>query len=165
MPGPGPNDFHFAKDPVTGNLVQKPGLAKPRFTSIRSQSPAEKQKAAKKLRAGNANRKAKRTARYKTRLARKDWKALRLACFERDGFRCTAIHEVRRVLVFEGEETPMGTDNRRCLNIDRSRRGVGLVADHLTYARFGHELLSDLRTLCRPCNARLTTLERANLTR
>lgn len=108
----------------------------------------------KKIRKVNPDAKARRTKAYKARLARKDWKALRMECFERDGFRCVAD-------LFSWCVSP-DCNGHRCPNEDESRTGSGLIADHLTYARFGKELLSDLRTLCRSCNARVTVAERAN---
>ena len=39
---PGPNDFHFSKDPVTGVLVQKPGLGEFEPTPADKQSAADR---------------------------------------------------------------------------------------------------------------------------
>lgn len=93
-------------------------------------------------------KKAKRAARFKKYLASAAWKKLRLAVFERDGFRCTTINPQWIVT--------------RCEFVDETRTGRGLICDHLTYARFGHENLGDLRTLCNRCNALVTTQTRAN---
>jgi len=107
--------------------------------------------------------KLKREAKYAAYIRSAAWKKLRLAVFERDGFRCTAVHRVQTVLSFLGEALPMGRPRlRRCLFVDETRTGAGLVADHTTYARFGHENLEDVRTLCRSCNALLTKQTRAN---
>lgn len=135
---------------------------KRRFSSIKRPSKSAAQQAAQKLREGNPERRARRTAQFKARLARADWKALRLACFERDGFRCTAVEvpAICDIGVAGYHRHVVCLD--RCEYQDDTRTGKGLVADHLTYRRFGHELLSDLRTLCRSCNARLTVLTRAN---
>ena len=73
----------------------------------------------------------KRLARYQDRLKRSDWVILRRMVFERDGYRCV-----------------------RCGH--QNRKGIigGLVCDHKTYRRFGHEDLDDLQTLCRDCDRR-----------
>lgn len=97
----------------------------------------------------NPARKARRARGYRARLARADWTPLRLACFERDDFRCTGR------LAFE--QTTI-----RCTWRDITRTGKGLIADHKTYARFGRENLDDLRTLCSSCNSIETTSKRAN---
>ena len=39
---PGPNDFHFEKDPTTGVLVQKPGLGEFEPTAEDKQTAAER---------------------------------------------------------------------------------------------------------------------------
>jgi 5-methylcytosine-specific restriction endonuclease McrA len=93
--------------------------------------------------------KAKREARFKKYLASPVWKKLRLAVFERDGFRCTA-------------NVDPGDTQMRCQREDETRTGKGLICDHLTYRRFGNERLEDLRTLCKNCNDRITTQTRAN---
>lgn len=60
---------------------------------------------------------------YQAYLASPHWLALRRKVFARDGRHC----------------------------VDCSR-GDGLQAHHLTYARLGHERLSDLVTLCKGCH-------------
>lgn len=113
-------------------------------------------------------RRAKREARYKEYLASSAWKKLRLAVFERDGFRCVtrifapAVAAVYYPSEFEVKRERDGSVTYRCTNEDETRKGKRLIADHLTYARFGHENLDDLATRCSSCNARLTTQTRAN---
>lgn len=63
---------------------------------------------------------------YKTYLQTKHWHDLRKRIFERDGYCCT-----------------------RCYCAAR------LEAHHLTYERLGHELLSDLTTLCNRCHRQI----------
>lgn len=82
-----------------------------------------------------------------------------MECFERDGFRCQGEVEY---MMCSNEGVGIAMTTTQCWYVDESRTGSGLIADHLTYARFGKELLSDLRTLCRSCNARFTVAERAN---
>ena len=107
------------------------------------------------MRQSNPERQAKRRARFKARLNRADWKALRQDVFARDGYRCTAL-----VGLIRAPGLPVGYV--RCDHTDETRTGKGLVCDHLTYRRFGHELLDDLRTLCRACDRVTTKATRAN---
>lgn len=113
-------------------------------------------------------RRARREAEYKSYLSSAAWKKLRLAVFERDGFRCVSrvpVPVVAAVYYPEEFDVKRGRDGSatiRCLENDETRTGKGLIADHLTYARFGHENLEDLRTLCRHCNERETVSTRAN---
>jgi 5-methylcytosine-specific restriction endonuclease McrA len=95
-------------------------------------------RSSKPLPAVNPARKAKRQQRYKRYLSSAAWKARRAACFARAGHRCERVVE-----------------GVRCPN-------PPTVADHLTYARFGHELPEDLRALCRSCDRIETKLHRAN---
>lgn len=64
---------------------------------------------------------------YREYLNSPEWQGRRTACLERDGGRCRECGD-------DGTLAP-------------------LEAHHLTYERVGHELLSDLVTLCRPCHA------------
>lgn len=117
----------------------------------------------KKIRKANPVAKAKRNAKYKAYLSSAAWKQLRIAVFRRDGWRCTNTF---RNSAQERGWSFVSTLPQRCPNWDETRTtGKGLVCDHLTYARFGHENLDDLRTLCKACNARLTVSERANWSR
>ena len=59
------------------------------------------------------------------------WRSLREACLARDGYRC-----------------------RLCNSPD------DLQAHHRTYARFGHEAVDDLTTLCAPCHDLVTDHQR-----
>jgi 5-methylcytosine-specific restriction endonuclease McrA len=93
----------------------------------------------------NVDRRRKRQATYKARLRRPDWQLLREQCFERDGHRC--VHTI------DGHRCPNGRAN-----------GTPLHANHKTYARFGRELLSDMETICEPCDGPLTVATRANWT-
>lgn len=93
----------------------------------------------------NAERRAKKAKRYSAHLKSASFRALRLLAFARDGWQCVEI-----------------IDGVRCQFVDESRTGHGLIADHTSYARFGHELLEDLQTRCRSCDRRCTPLERAN---
>lgn len=43
-------------------------------------------------------------------------------------------------------------DNYTCQGC--GARDVPLDVDHITYKRFGHERMSDLQSLCRPCHER-----------
>src|SRR6185503_10458564 len=81
----------------------------------------------------NPERQKRRAAAYQARLHRADWKAKRIATFERDGWRC--------VRVVAGQRCPNGRAN-----------GTALHCNHRTYARFGHELPEDLETLCACCD-------------
>lgn len=105
----------------------------------------------------NPARKAKRAAKFAAYLRSAAWKALRIARFRLDGWRCTATVMVPNVA---DDGRSLITD--RCPNWDETRSGKGLICDHKTYARFGHENLDDLQTLCRSCNARETVTKRAN---
>lgn len=113
-------------------------------------------------------KRAKREAKYKAYLASPAWKKLRLAVFERDGFRCVTrlfapvVAAVYYPPEFEVKREKDGSASYRCTNEDESRTGKGLICDHLTYARFGHENLEDLATRCASCNASLTMQTRAN---
>jgi len=104
----------------------------------------------------NPERKAKRAKKFKAYLGSAAWKRLRKLRFEADGFRCTAI------IPFVSTAAPGAYYMDRCMGSDWSRTGKGLVCDHLTYARFGHENLDDLRTVCGSCNVRETVAKRAN---
>lgn len=132
-----------------GKAMRVPGSTLKRRGRGLTRTPLKR--STKAIRQVNPDAAVRRRKKYNARLHRADWKDLRQACFERDGFRCTAM--------VEHENTTI-----RCTWRDVSRKGDGLVADHLTYARFGRELLEDLRTLCKPCNSRLTVSERANWT-
>jgi len=57
------------------------------------------------------------------------WKAIRWKVMERDGYKCT-----------------------KCPNT------TSLVVHHLTYERYGHELLEDLVTLCTDCHRKEPTI-------
>lgn len=127
--------------------MKRPGMP-PRKTRLRSRSPIKQ--GGTPIKKVNPERKAKRAKKFKAYLSSAAWKNLRLARFRVDGWRCTAV-----VPLCIGEFM-------RCPNWDETGSGKGLICDHLTYARFGHENLDDLRTLCRSCNARETTGKRAN---
>lgn len=125
----------------------------------------------KPIKKRNAERKARRAAKYKVYLSSVAWKKLRLAVFERDLFWCVGSVPCD-ACEGTGNGAVHGIDDWcgwcdatgwcRCEYRDASERGKGLICDHLTYARFGHENLEDLRTLCTSCNAKLTVSERAN---
>lgn len=53
---------------------------------------------------------------------------------------------------------------RLCPYVDESRTGIGLIADHVGYMRFGGQEIvgEDTRTLCASCNEKETTSKRAN---
>jgi 5-methylcytosine-specific restriction endonuclease McrA len=124
------------KKPVSrrayGSTLGRRGVGITRTAPARSTKPIRKE---------NPEAAARRRKAFNARLHRKDWKELRQQCFDRDGYRCTIAG---------------------CGVTDHTRTGEGLVADHLTYARFGHELLSDLRTLCKDHNRAETVAKRAN---
>jgi hypothetical protein len=109
-----------------------------------------------RIRSVNPERRAKRAKKFAAYLSSSAWKKLRKLRFEADGFRCTAI------VPFVSTAALNAIYMDRCMWSDWTRTGKGLVCDHLTYARFGHENLDDLRTLCRFCNARETVANRAN---
>lgn len=122
----------------------------------RAKAKGKPAKARKPIARENPERKARRQKAFRARLSRADWRALRLACFARDGFQCVNMPGADCGTSW----TRIG--EVRCEYVDESRTGKGLVCDHLTYSRFGHENLDDLRTLCRSCNARATRALRAN---
>lgn len=71
-------------------------------------------------------KKSRRRVLYEKHLRSAHWKALRLACFARDGHQCRRCKDVLPVAV--------------------------LTCDHLHYRTFGHETLADVQTLCVPCH-------------
>ena len=103
-----------------------------------------------RMRSENPERKAKRRRGYAAHLRSPYFRALRLERFALDGWQCTA------------ENVPMFASGyvwRRCPVMDETQTGKGLHADHLTYARFGHELLEDIRTVCASCHRRRHALQ------
>lgn len=74
----------------------------------------------------NVERKRKRVQAYARHLRSAQFRTLRLQAFERDGYRCQTCHRMYPIRE--------------------------LRADHVTYRRFGHELLSDLTTKCVRCH-------------
>ncbi len=75
-----------------------------------------------------------RTMPYSRYLHTIHWERKRQAVLERDGYACTNCH------AREGDPA-VGPRSR-----------VKLHVHHKTYERRGHEFLSDLVTLCRPCH-------------
>jgi 5-methylcytosine-specific restriction endonuclease McrA len=69
---------------------------------------------------------------YLRRMRRSDWQELRQQVFARDGYRCQVW-------------------------LDHPAEEV----HHRTYARFGHEELADLISLCRACHKAITNVIRA----
>lgn len=84
----------------------------------------------------NKARLDKRTKRYKSYMSSMDWKLKRIACFTRDNWTCQDCG---------------WRDKDACL-LSELITPRQLHADHLTYARFGKERLSDLVTLCADCH-------------
>lgn len=84
-----------------------------------------------KLKPLNPARQARRRKKYQAYLGSAKWKAIRLATFELDGWKC-----------------------RECGWEDVTRTGRGLVADHSSYIRFGGEEIPgvDTRTFCTSCD-------------
>ena len=74
----------------------------------------------------NVARARRRLSAYRAHLRSAYFRALRLVVFARDGNRCAD-----------------------CQHVFPTRE---LTADHLTYARFGHELAEDLATRCAGCH-------------
>ena len=68
-------------------------------------------------------------AQYRAYLQSPAWKAIRQQVLVRDAYACT---------------TCGATSGKSIIEVH-----------HLTYERFGHELLEDLITLCRPCHAKV----------
>lgn len=123
---------------------------------------SQKTKTRKPIPKVNLKAKARRDASYRKYMGSKEWKALRLKVFERDGFRCIYKRPWDPRIESLDEYAEMSDARLRCTEVDESRTGRGLICDHLTYARFRHELLTDLRTLCKNHNAHLTVSGRAN---
>jgi 5-methylcytosine-specific restriction endonuclease McrA len=156
---------------TTGTLSPDPAVAKAQKAEHKKASQRENvlklqhsrgpiPRGRKPIAKENSARRERRRKAFRQRLGRADWKALRLACFARDGWQCRGLVRVPsfsdpKFVVHDGTI-------QRCPYVDESQTGKGLVADHKTYARFGHENLDDLRTLCRSCNAKATRSERAN---
>lgn len=94
----------------------------------------------KAVRAINPVAKARREKAYRKFLASALWQRIRMATFELFDFTC------------------------RCGYVDESRTGIGLVCNHLTYARFGGQEIvgEDTECLCRECDKKETTSTRAN---
>lgn len=84
----------------------------------------------------NKARMDKRTKAYRSYMASSAWKQLRLACLARDNWTCQECGWKDATAGYVGE-------------LIESRQ---LHAAHKTYARFGHELLSDLVTKCDDCH-------------
>jgi 5-methylcytosine-specific restriction endonuclease McrA len=74
----------------------------------------------------NVERKRKRVKGYVAHLRSRYFRRLRMDCFVRDRFTCQTC--------------------------GRTKPPEQLRADHLTYRRFGHELVSDLTTKCVTCH-------------
>ena len=91
----------------------------------RGQPPRRK----KPLRSSNAKRQARRKAAYARYMHSAAWRTLAQAVRERDDNRCTRVVQIYR-----------------CPATTR------LTVHHKTYARFGHERLEDLTTLCWSCH-------------
>ena len=85
----------------------------------------------------NRERLDKRTKAYRAYMASPEWKAKRAACLARDEYTCQVC----------GYKKGPGLDAIGDVIEDRQ-----LHAAHLTYARFGHELLEDLVTKCSDCH-------------
>lgn len=105
----------------------------PRKPLIRSPlRPGTPPKRKVSVKRANPERQAKRRRRYHAALRSAHWKALRRQVFREQDGLCVCGHEPMTVL------------------------------DHKTYARLGHELREDVQGLGAVCNARETTLKRAN---
>lgn len=89
----------------------------------------------------NPERQARRRARYAGFLRSAAWRAIRLETFRLADWTCVL-----------------------CGWRDETETGRGLVADHLSYARFGGREIpgEDTRSLCRACDRRITPLTRTN---
>lgn len=85
----------------------------------------------------NRERLDKRTKDYRKYMASPEWKAKHAACLARDQYTCQVC----------GYRKGPGMDAIGDVIEDRQ-----LHAAHLTYIRFGHELLGDLVTKCAPCH-------------
>lgn len=89
----------------------------------------------------NEERRRRREKAFKKFLGSSVWRAIRMETFRVQDFTCVL-----------------------CGFEDRTRTGLGLVCDHLTYARFGGQEIvgEDTRTLCGSCSEKETVAHRAN---
>jgi 5-methylcytosine-specific restriction endonuclease McrA len=102
---------------------------------LESHKPITRKTAVKKV---NKARLDKRTKRYKSYMSSMAWKLKRIACLTRDNWTCQAC----------------GWKDERACFLSELIAPRQLEADHLTYARFGHENVDDLLTLCTACHRR-----------
>lgn len=141
-------------------LKRRTPMKRTRFVLSAVSGPVTARKPRKPLPKVNVAKKAKRVAANRKFYASAGWKATRLATFEHDGFRCTAMIE-RTFSSNNG--IGIGTTEVRCWFVDESRTGRGLVCDEIRYTRRGRERIGvDTRTLCKACNRRETVKHRAN---
>lgn len=104
--------------------------------------------------AGKAKRQARNAAYYKSA----EWKAKRLAVFERDGFQCTEEMPYDSRTHLWGERCPA-----RGEIVNGKQTGRGLVCEEVGYMHRGiPDRIDTCTTRCRDCDRRLTPLERIN---